>query len=48
MSGHATKGDSEKARRAHKESNDEMRSDQREAAAPADRAVRAARDQSRV
>ena len=44
MSGHASKDDFEKALRAHKESNDEMRSNQREAAAPANRVVRATRD----
>jgi TPR repeat protein len=33
MRGHATKDDFEKALRAHKEANDEMKSDQREAAA---------------
>ena len=33
MSGDATKDDFEKALRAHKEANDEIKSDQREAAA---------------
>jgi hypothetical protein len=33
MNGHATKDDFEKALRAHKEANDEMKSDQRDAAA---------------
>ena len=33
LNGHATKDDSEKALRAHKDANDEMKSDQREAAA---------------
>ena len=35
MNGHATKEDFEKSLRAHKESADEMKSDQREAAAAA-------------
>ena len=35
LSGHATKYEFEKALRAHKESKDEMKSDQREAAAAA-------------
>ena len=34
MNGHATKDDFEKALRAHKEANDEMKSDQREACSP--------------
>ena len=42
LSGRATKDDFEKALRAHKEANDEMKSDQREAAA----AFRAARGQN--
>jgi hypothetical protein len=33
MAGHATKDDFEKALRAHKDSKDEMKSEQREAAA---------------
>ena len=33
MAGHATKDEFEKALRAHKEANDEMKSDQRETAA---------------
>ena len=35
LEGHATKDDFEKALRAHKEAKDEMKSDQREAAAAA-------------
>jgi hypothetical protein len=35
VNGHATKDEFEKALRAHKESKDEMKSDQREAAAAA-------------
>ena len=35
LNGHATKDDFEKALRAHKVANDEMRSEQREAAAAA-------------
>ena len=33
LEGHATKDDFERALRAHKEANDEMKSDQRDAAA---------------
>ena len=39
MNGHATKDDFEKALRAHKEAKDEMKSDQREAAAAAARRI---------
>jgi TPR repeat protein len=46
MAGHATKDDFEKALRAHKEAKDEMKSEQREAAAAVPDAHPAARGQN--
>ena len=46
LNGHVSKDDFERALRAHKEAADEMKSDQREAAAAAARSAQAAHGQS--